>query len=533
MTTEKPVPNPTQRSDQHATQVAVLIISCLLVYAQVYTHNFIPFHDDNTYIVFNTSIAGLSLTHIKTAFSTIYAGNYAPLQIISYMLNHALSGLKPAGFLLTNVALHIANGLLLQRLLIRNNFPSLGATAAAAIFLLHPVQVEAVAWASERKTVLAMFFFLLALHSYQSYLAQEQQWDKARWYGTSLLCFVLALLSKSVVVILPATLIVYDLAYRQGNRRLSWLPDKLPFILLALAGVALTIYTQDPLRSGGRADFHGGSPLATLLTMLPVLSKYLHLVFWPTDLSIYYGGIQVKTAFDETVFRGGMLALALAAGGLVLWRAQKVLFCWYAFFFIGLLPVSQIIPIVTLINDRYLYFPLLGAAPFIVGSMLLLVGKLPRLKTLCPLVAIAIGLTLAILTFRQVGTWQNTLTLYRQVVRTNPEQIDLKFLEDSYFLASDLNGLLEITPILLKNFPNAPAVQKFAGVVYSRTDEPLRARPFLERAAIAAPQDRGLLSLLAENYRKTGEDDQARRIYERIMVIDSNEAPATKARAPR
>lgn len=505
-----------------------LLVSCLLVYASSLSHDFIPLQDDNAYVIYNSSIRGFSPANIRAAFTSFYAGNYAPVQIISYMLDYSIHGEKPAGFILTNILLHCCNGLLFYQLLVRSRFTPVCAAAAAGIFLLHPVQVESVVWVSERKNVLAMLFFLLAIHCYRNYLTPSGKSGRTLQYLLSLGTFVLALLSKSVVVILPAVLLVYDLAYRKRDRHGQWLKDKIPYILIALAGVAITIYSQDPGRDGGRAAFHGGSALATFFTMLPVLLKYLRMIFYPADLSIYYGSIKAKPSLDEEVFLAGLAAVALLAWGVVLWRKDRKLCCWYALFFVGLLPVSQIVPIVTLINDRYLYFPMLGGAAFISGYAGPLLARIPRSSAVVTLLAGGLFITLSFLTYQQTKTWQNTQTLYRQVIRTNPEQIDLKFLEDGYFLISELNGLTDATKTLLNNFPASPEVLKFAAKVYNRYDEPLLARPYLEQAAAANQGDSELLFLLADNYRKTGSTGKAAEVYAKILVLNPVSEQAKK-----
>lgn len=504
---------------RYLCHVLFLVVSCLLVYSASLSHDFIPLQDDNAYIILNSSIRGFSLKNLQTAFTTFYAGNYAPLHIISYMLDYTVSGLKPSGYILTNIVLHIVNGLLFFHLLVRSKFTLVGASAAACIFLLHPVQVESVVWASERKTVLAMTFFLFAVHGYLNYIARSNTTVKTIQYLLSLFSFVMAVLSKSVVVILPAFLMIHDLAYRKTDHQWKWLKDKIPYIVIALICVALTIYSQDPGRDGGRTGFHGGSALATLFTMLPVLLKYLRMVFWPTGLSIYYGSIQVKTSFDEDVFLAGLVAVALFVFGMMIWRKKRELFCWYALFFVGLLPVSQIVPIVTLINDRYLYFPLLGGAAFIAGFIGSIHERFPLLRSALPVLATIAFITLSFLTYNQTKTWQNTQTLYRQVILTNPEQIDLKFLEDGFFLISEFNGLADVTQILLKNFPSSPEVLRFAGMVYNRSNDPLLARQYIEKAVSSNPRDIDLMFMLADNYKKTGNNREARKVYAAILSV--------------
>jgi hypothetical protein len=140
-------------------------------------------------------VQGVSLNHLRAAFTQYFVGNYAPLQILSYMLDHALWGLHPAGFLLTNLLCHLVAGILFYLLVRRIDGRGSVALLAALFFLIHPVQVESVAWISQRKNLLAMVFSLAAWHGYLGF--RESGAGAGRWwrYAGSLLAFLLACLS--------------------------------------------------------------------------------------------------------------------------------------------------------------------------------------------------------------------------------------------------------------------------------------------------------------------------------------------------
>ena len=144
---------------------ALLILSgvTFALYWQALGHNFLIYWDDNGYVTRNLTIQRVTWENIKTAFTSLYMGNYAPVQILSYMFDYSIWGMRPAGFIFTNILIHIANGILFYYLLTRLSWQRLTACAAALIFLIHPVQVESVVWVSERKNVLSMLFFLLSL----------------------------------------------------------------------------------------------------------------------------------------------------------------------------------------------------------------------------------------------------------------------------------------------------------------------------------------------------------------------------------
>ena len=160
----------------HVIPTIILLAVTLAVYLRTLGHDFQLFWDDEKYVTANDTIKGFTLENLKGAFTTFTTGNYAPVQTISYMFDYQLWGMKAAGFFLTNIVLHVCNGILFYALLIRVGLGRLGAFFAAFVFLLHPVQVETVAWISERKNLLAMFFYLAAFVCYLSY--KRKGWGK-------------------------------------------------------------------------------------------------------------------------------------------------------------------------------------------------------------------------------------------------------------------------------------------------------------------------------------------------------------------
>src|SRR6266568_9353271 len=167
-----PRPALAARLKPHLSPLLLLMIVTIAVYGGTVGHDFLINWDDDRYVTGNEAVRGLTLAHLQEAFSTFYVGNYAPVQIVSYMLDHALWGMRASGFLATNVLIHGVNTLLFYGLIFRLQRDRLWACLAAFIFLVHPVQVESVAWISQRKNLLAMLFFLGAFHLYV--LAKER-----------------------------------------------------------------------------------------------------------------------------------------------------------------------------------------------------------------------------------------------------------------------------------------------------------------------------------------------------------------------
>lgn len=396
-----------------------MVAASLAVFGPSLGHDFLLNWDDPGYVTRNEAIRSFSPANLKAAFSSFYVGNYAPLQIVSYMVDHAIWGMKPAGFVFANIVYHLLSSVLFYALLRRFSLSTGGALAAALLFMVHPVQVESVVWISQRKNVLAMVFYLLSFHWYLSWV-RRGEWGAAP-YAASLAAFAAALLVKSVAVILPLTLLFHDHCFPAERRRQGAFADKIPYFLAALAIGFLALMSQSAeYDGGGRTGYHGGSPWATLLTMLPVYLTYLRMIVWPAGLSVVYAP-PVRTAIDPEVVAAALVLLLLAAGAFRLYRKDRRIFFWVAAIPIGLLPVSQIIPLVTMMNDRYLYFPMLGVAAC--GGYLLdrLLSGSPagRGRMIATVAALLVALC-GIASLQRARVWQNSFRLWEDATAKQP-----------------------------------------------------------------------------------------------------------------
>lgn len=428
-----------QRAKKLFSPPLVLFVAALAVYSVTFGFELLATWDDKLYLIRNETIKAVTLAHIKEAFTNYYLGNYAPLHVLSYMLDHSLWGLHPAGYHAENVLLHGVNGVLVYQFLRRIDASRTYTAIAAWIFLFHPVQVETVAWVSQRKNLLAMFFFLLALLSYQAYRQREK--NRIHAYILALCWTTAAVLCKSVAVIIPVVVLLYDLTLSGESPRTlrSRLPDKIPFVLIATLTAVMAILSQSPEYGGGRRDYYGGSALATVYTMAPVLVSYLKDCFWPFDLIPFYYMIDVRMTPDIS-FISSVSILALVAGfGVWLHRHMKHLLFWYGLFFIALLPVMQIVPLITLKHDRYLYFPMLGFAVLTTGLVRHAGSKLPtpfRHAAACLLAAVLIMLPFA--AFQQTLHWRNDVTLWSRAVAVEPEnRLGWRLLSMAYTMRGD------------------------------------------------------------------------------------------------
>ena len=402
----------------HFLPILILLVLAVGVYHGLPAHDFLDNWDDPGYITDNQAIRGFSLVNLKAAFTQHFVGNYSPVQIVSYMLDYSVWGLNSTGFLVSNVAIHFLNGMLLYLFLIRNGIWKWGAVLGSALFLVHPVQMESVAWISQRKNLLALLFSLLGFHAYLNYCTSAGKVGR-KWYAYSFSAFILALLSKPVAVVFPLMLIMYDRLMSERCRPVRWHIDKAPYLVAACAVAIITIMIQEPVAVGGRIEYPAMPWLVLPLTMLPVFVSYLHLLVWPTpsSLSIIYT-TPFRYGLDATVLSALCIAVFLLTLGIYLHRKNRHVFFWYALFFLGFLPVSQIVPLVTLMNDRYLYFPMLGVAG-LAGHLFSLCREriqLPMLRILCFVSAVAVVAALSFASHVRGRVWQNSITLFSDAV---------------------------------------------------------------------------------------------------------------------
>lgn len=404
----------------HAAAALALLAVTFLLYSSSLGHGFIFIWDDYKYVVNNPDIRGIGLENFKAVFSKYYIGNYAPLHLVSYMLDYQLWELNPTGYHFGNILLHALNGVLVYRLLLKLELPALPALFGAALFVLHPVQVESVAWVSERKNVLSALFFLLALLTYIDY----RKCDTAGLgkYLISLTFFVCAVLTKSVAVIFPFIIVCYDYCYYRRTNSLN-LADKLPFLLFALATAVLAVLSQQKVAGIEISDYPGGSLLSTLCTMIPVFLSYLKDLVYPLDLSPYYMVPIRKTVDGEVVFAATALICLVGVGFMSVRRRPQLLF-FISIYIVSLLPVMQIIPLLaTLKNDRYLYFPMIGAAGAAGMLMTALMQRSTRLRNNTVAVAIAVCTVLGSAAYYQSLKWKDNITLWKSALRQNPDNM--------------------------------------------------------------------------------------------------------------
>lgn len=365
--------------------------------------------DDDVFVTANRRLS-LSWENLYFLFTHFFNGDYLPLTYLSLSLDHAIWGLNPLGYHLTNILLHSLNASLLYFCFIAITQRRALSLFAAALWTVHPVNVEAVVLVAQRKTLLAGCFFLLALLRYQKFSSSNRRGD----YVQSLFFFVLSLLAKSTGVILPFLLLLYE--YRFHRPRLS-LYNKIPFLLLGLAGAALTVASK--WSDWGAKGLYGGDLFTTSMIMAQVYIEYLVSLALPYSLLPYYayGGA-------PTALQGALLTLGLGflLGFTVYFRKEfPDFFFFIAWFFIALIPVSNLVPGATIRADRFLYIPsilfALWLAQVVVTALEGIRRLHPNLRQIMPALII---LSYGYISADYVRDWLNPLILWERSLRRYP-----------------------------------------------------------------------------------------------------------------
>jgi hypothetical protein len=333
------------------------------------------------------------------------------------MLDVDLFGVSPVGHHFTNILLHAANVVLLFLLLHRMTAQTGPCAFAAALFAVHPLHVESVAWIAERKDVLSLFFGLLSLHAYVRYASQSQP----RAYSWLIVTFALALLSKPMLVTLPAAMLLLDYwPLARLNGRETWWPrirEKLPLLALSSATCVATVLAQ---RSAGAVRTLEAYPLPHRVANAAISTvAYLAKTVWPTDLSIFY---PYPASFSPLAVAGAVALLVVISAVVIVlvWRVPYLFVGW--FWFLGtLVPVIGIVQVGRQsMADRYTYLPHIGLFMAIAWG---LADAARTLKLPRPAVSIAgsaVVVVLAVVTIAQLGHWQNSMTLFAHALSIDP-----------------------------------------------------------------------------------------------------------------
>jgi tetratricopeptide (TPR) repeat protein len=389
---------------------ALIVLFVFLAYLPALRGGFI--WDDDFYVTNNpllTAPDGLR----RIWFSTDSPSQYFPLTYTVFRIEHALWGLNPAGYHWVNVLLHAFNALLVWRLLKRLSVP--GAWLAAAIFALHPVMVESVAWITELKSILSLFFILLTLYCWIEFVGER---SRRFWYGLALVFYALALFSKTTACTLPAALLLILWLKRKA---IDWrrLAQVVPFLAMGL-GMGLLTMWWERFHQGTQGKLFSMGWLERILVASHALWFYAGKLFWPVNLTFIYPRWTINPA-DPSAY--GWLLMGIGLGAAIYFtrrffgRGVEVAALFYAATLSPLLGFVMVYTFrYTFVADHYQYVASIGLIALAAAGITLAFKARPFLKLAC---CGALLLTLGILTWRQCGMYADIETLWRTTIAKN------------------------------------------------------------------------------------------------------------------
>ncbi len=424
----------------------LLVAATLAVYVRVHRCDFVPALDDVIYVTGNEPVRqGLSFDGLRWAFRTNTSANWIPLTWLSLMLDATVYRDWAGGYHLTNVLLHASNVLLLFAFLTRGTGCHSRSAAVAALFAVHPLHVESVAWVTERKDVLSMFFGLLALNAYVRYTYRP----RLGLLAAALFAYLCSLLAKQTLVTLPFLLLLLDFwplrrlahcssfaasitprrggfeiglsatadAFPSASRKAAGLTrmliEKLPFLVIAVAASVIVLHAQT---TGGALRTLTERPLMErLLNAVMAYALYLRRAVFPFDLCAFYPhpGEQLSPA---SVVPALAILLAVTLSAIALCRRRPFVLVGWLWFLGGLLPMIGLVQVgLQQMADRYTYFPLIGVYVATAWGVPSLVTG-PRLRRWLPVAAASTVAAYGVLAFVQVGYWHDAVTLMRRAI---------------------------------------------------------------------------------------------------------------------
>ena len=407
----------------------ILLAVTVILYSPVIHYPFVNY-DDDIYVRYNPHVnSGLSWDTARWAFTSFDASNWHPLTWLSHALDCQIFELNPGGHHATNLLLHVLNVLLLFWVL-RKATGYIGRSAmVAALFALHPINVESVAWIAERKNLLSMLFFLLALGAYRWYVREPRS---GRYIVVALL-FAFGLMAKPQIITFPFVLLLWDYwplrrMFPSGDelrsaseteiippRSFRWLVmEKLPLITLSAISAVITVKAQRAAGAMGGINWH---PFAVRLENAVVAyMRYLEKAFWPTRLAPLYPhpgdslrGLQVATA--------SLLLIAITAA-VIAGRRHRYLLTGWLWFLGTLVPMIGLMQVgVQAMADRYAYLPFVGLFIAITWGVAELAGQQQLPAKWLPATGGVVLLILVVLTHQQLGYWKNNVTLWSHTLQ--------------------------------------------------------------------------------------------------------------------
>lgn len=512
--------------------IAVLAATILAVYWQVGHHPFISY-DDTSYVSGNPPVRqGLTREGIAWASRTFHMGNWHPLTWVSHMADVELFGLDAGWHHRVNVLFHILNVALLFLILKETTGAFWRSWFVAALFAVHPLHVESVAWVSERKDLLCAFFGLLAVGAYVYYVRRPG----LRRYVPVAVFFVLGLLCKPMLVTLPLVFLLMDYWPLQRfapdpfspRMFLPLIREKIP--LLALSGISCLVTFLAQARGNAVKSLEHIPFDLRVSNALVSYVKYLFKTVWPDSLSVIYPHPAVVHASHPAWHVAGAALLLCAMSGLALWRGRRwpFLAVGWLWFLLTLVPVIGLVQVGDqAMADRYMYLPLAGVLVAIAwGAPEVLKGWRFRNPGL-GIAGSVVVLALAIASWVQAGYWRTGVSLFAHALEaTENNWVAWNGLGVSYREIGRYDEAVDCYREALRLRPDCGDTWNFLGVAYGETGRYPEAAACFREALRIAPNYADAWSNLGNACNKLGQYPQAIDNYREALRLNPEDPSA-------
>jgi len=395
----------------------ILFLGTIVLYLPTLDSAFVNY-DDPAYVTANPHVLrGLSWSDIAWAGTTTVEANWHPLTWISHMADVQLFGKNPRGHHAVSVSIHALNVVLLFFVLLQSVRHVLRSAVVAALFAVHPLNVECVAWVAERKSLISMLFLLLALAAYGWYSSKRNLWR----YAAVVALFALGLAAKPMIVTLPLLLLVWDYwplrrfsseqhASSARSTMLQLVAEKIPLLALSAASSWITLYAQRVGGALGNADL---LPFTQRLeNAIYSYAAYLGKGLWPAGLAVFYPHPEGSLAMWR-VLAAALLLLAISALAWLDRERHPFLLAGWVWYLIAMIPMIGIVQVGRqAMADRYAYLPFVGLFVIAVWGGAELFTRLKLSKFAQGTITAAVLVAYASMAFLQINYWHNSYTLF-------------------------------------------------------------------------------------------------------------------------
>jgi len=496
-----------------------LVLAALIAFEPLRHNDFISY-DDAMYVTDNPSVnQGFTLDSLRWAFTTTHASNWHPLTWLSHMLDCRLFGLNPFFHHLINLLLHITNTLLLFWVLKKMTAALWQSAFVAALFALHPLHVESVAWVAERKDVLSSLFWMLSTIAYIRYTERPGPYR----YSLIILLFALGLMAKPMLVTLPFVLLLLDywpLDRFQKSKTRRLILEKLPLFVLTAASSAVTYLVQ---KTTGATEMVANLPLSYRINnALVSYVSYIAKMFYPSRLTVLYPHKAITLPVWQPII-SILLLIAITAAIIYLARHQQRYLLTGWFWYLGtLVPVIGLVQVgKQALADRYTYLPSIGLFIILAWSFPKLLAKFPYRKLLFRILPLAAVTILIICTRIQLSYWRNTFTLCNRALAVTEENSVMHYtLANAQRTAGSIDKAITHYRRALQLEPNHSRTHGNLGFSLLQKDRLEEAVKHLQHAVRIDPDYINARYNLALTLSKLGSLDEAISQYRRVLQTD-------------